>query len=200
MPELLSTTLKFLPPLLVIPAMWPLWFPKGKTTRINLAAWLVIAANCWIAAINNLLAQGWTWPTFYLVSGAAMVSPALWIHRHSGAWGALPRWHRVAAALLPVAAIMGVLIGGEAGTWVSVAVSVCLTISLVSAIHMDIASENPVTWALFGMADAASLAGGWDQANWAYKTLMSLWVFQCILVLLYHWKSIRQEPTGQENQ
>ena len=196
MPEIsIFDAVKLLPPLLVIPAMWPLWFSKG-TERINLAAWLVITSNCWIAAINNLIAQGLTWPTFYLLSGAIMVSPALWVHRHTGVWAALPKWHRIAAALLPAAAVVGVLVGGEAGTWVSVSVSVCLTMSLVSAIHTNVAEENPVTWSFFGLADLFALAGGWSQANLAYKALMSLWVLQCVLVLIYYAKNrIRENNT-----
>ena len=185
--------IKLLPPLLVVPAMWPLWFFKSKSTRINLAAWSVITANCWIAASNNWLAQGMNWPTFYLIAGAAMVTPVLWLHRTTGAWSTLPKWHKIAAALLPVAAVVGVLVGGEAGTWVSVAVSTCLTMSLVLAIHQDVASESPITWTFFGLADLAALIGAWSQATTAYKVLMSLWVLQCVLVLGFHVKQKNHE-------
>lgn len=156
---------------------------SGHKAQINLSVWAVITANAWLAAGGNLFADQKGASAVYMILSAAILSPVLFFNLKSGVWGNLPPWHRAAAFVLPVGTGLGIFLGGEFATWTSVFVSLLLSVQLVESCWNRISREHLTTWTWFFLADGSALLFGWGSANVSLRSLLSVWVIQCVLVI-----------------
>jgi len=177
-----SDILTIAPILLVIPGVIPI-LRQSHTARINLSVWAVITANSWLAALGTIFSVEKGTSGIYLLLNALLLSPVLFTNLRKGVWGTLPPWHRTSAFILPLGTAAGFYLGGDYATWSACAISLLLTTQLVESTWTSTAREHLTTWSWFLVADGSALAFGWSNANPSFRTLMSLWVLQCFLVM-----------------
>jgi hypothetical protein len=168
---------------LVILGTYPVLHPNHKH-KINLSAWAVIVANAWLAALGTIFSQKTGIGAAYLLLNAVILTPVLLLNLKRGAWKGLPSWQRLATPILPIGALLGITLGGEYATWTSCIVSLFLSIQLIEGVSKNIARESATTWSLFLLSDLSALVMGWSSSNLSYKVLLSLWVLQCLSVVI----------------
>lgn len=168
---------------LVIIGTYPILKPNHKH-RINLSAWAVIVANAWLAALGTLFSEKSGIGAAYLLLNACILTPVLLLNLTRGAWKGLPTWQKLASPILPLGALLGFTMGGDYATWTSCVVSLFLSIQLLEAVSKGLANESATTWSLFLLSDAFALTMAWNSSNLSYKVLLSLWVLQCMGVVL----------------
>jgi hypothetical protein len=152
--------------------------------KINLSAWAVIVSNAWLAALGTLFSSKSGLAAAYLLLNALILTPVLLLNLKRGAWKGLPSWQRLASPILPIGALLGLTMGGDYATWTSCLVSLFLSIQLLEGVYKGLAKESATTWSLFLISDAFALTMAWSSSNLSYKVLLSLWVIQCIAVVL----------------
>jgi hypothetical protein len=181
--ELKHIILATLPIILVIIGSIPILLPNHKH-RLNLSAWTVIVCNAWLAALGTLFSEKSGFGAAYLSLNALILTPILLLNIKKGVWGNLPVWQKLAAPILPIGALLGMLMGGEYATWAACGVSLLLIAQLTESVWKGLVSESPTTWMIFLVSDSLALGMGWSGANIAYRFLLSIWVTQCLLVLI----------------
>ena len=168
---------------LVIIGTYPV-LKANHTHKINLSAWAVIVANAWLAALGTLFSSKSGLGAAYLLLNALILTPVLLLNLKRGAWEGLPSWQKLATPILPIGAILGITIGGDYATWTSCVVSLFLSIQLLEGVYKGLAKESATTWSLFLISDAFALTMAWNSSNLSYKVLLSLWILQCLAVVL----------------
>jgi hypothetical protein len=193
--------LTLFPILLIIIGSWSVIKPN-HTHRINLSAWAVIVANAWLAALGTAFSEKSGLGAIYLLLNAAILTPILLLNLKRGAWKGLPSWQKMAVPILPLGGILGFYMGGEYATWTSCVVSCLLSIQLLEGVWKSISKESITTWSLFLASDSIALVIGWTSSNLGYKVLLSLWVLQClgvIIISLFKRKSSTLRKLPYEN-
>jgi hypothetical protein len=85
---------------------------------------------------------------------------------------------------LPFGTAAGLFFGGAYATWSACLISLLLTSQLIESTWKSTAREHIVTWSWFLAADSLALFFGWKDSDSSFKVLMSLWVFQCLSVIV----------------
>jgi hypothetical protein len=196
--NLTDILIALLPISLVILGTYPI-LRKNHSHKINLSAWAVIVTNAWLAALGTLFSSKSGVGAAYLLLNAIILTPVLILNLKRGAWDGLPNWQKLAAPLLPLGVVLGITMGGDYATWSACVVSLFLSIQLLEGVYKKIAKESPTTWSLFLLSDSFALLMAWSTSNLSYKVLLSLWVLQCLgvvlLSLFQNRESIRVEKT-----
>jgi len=166
--------------------------------KINLSAWAVIVANAWLAALGTLFSSKGGLGVAYLLLNALILTPVLLLNLKRGAWEGLPGWQKLASPILPIGALLGITMGGDYATWTSCVVSLFLSIQLLEGVYKGLAKESTTTWTLFLASDSFALTMAWSSSNLSYKVLLSLWVLQCLGVVIL--SLIKNKETKGGNQ
>lgn len=159
-----------------------------SSQQLNLSVWLIISCNGILAFFSNLVIEGWSFSTSYLLASALIISLVFITNFPTGQWSSLPKAHKLSAFLLPLLSMLLLvqkkISGGEIVLTGTVIISCLLTVQILDSILRLNHYESVQTWGWFFLANLVGLLLSWQTSMLTTKILLFVWSLQSFCVSL----------------